>query len=174
MNFVKNSPEYIVIYSRRQAIEMLKEDKRVATAIMTSDGMEVISSPIVPKGYTEPVGTYRIVLEKSDKYLSISIKRVEGTAYCDGTRLEQYHIQPGYGGGTESDNVCWGNLAGRVDKMKEKKDWFWLAKSCLDLICDWKREVTDNGDRKSGETSKRYIKALSTQYKEYHRGEKKK
>ena len=147
MEFLKKRNDYIVMYSKQQAVKLLRADKRVKKVEVTDKKMYIYTHPITPivtredyKGsFLCPIGIYKITISSCSKYIDCKIKREN---WYRG--MHHYHIKDGWSG----DGICWGSADNEVDIIKDNKDWFWLVKRCLDLL--------EDGNPESGETEKWY------------------
>ena len=130
MEFLKSDTVYSVIYSKEQAVDELKKDSRIDSIISTNNTILITTHAIIPYSSTfrflSPIGIYTIKIFDTG-YLTLSIKRIGGGICNDDIIIP--HIRDSFG-------ICWGNMAETVETIKIKKDWYWLAKKCLDLLED--------------------------------------
>lgn len=148
MTFLKRRSDYQKVYSKNEAIKRLREEEKIIEKITSSLGKMIIHTiPIIPKGFEGdmiflyPVGTYKIVLTEKTRVISVNITRKEGKVRkkLDDTEYNKTwhhaHIRTSW-----EKPICWGNIDEEVEVIRQKKDWYWLVKRCLDLILDWKME----------------------------------
>ena len=142
MKFLKKRTDYFVMYSKQEAVKLLKADNRVKQVRVTAKRMYIHTHPIIPvvtkesyKGtYLCPIGTYRITITERPELINAIIKREKRTG-----KIHHYHIQDNWRG----DHICWGTADSEVNIIKDNKDWFWLAKRCLDLLEDGNPEYRE-------------------------------
>jgi hypothetical protein len=142
MNFLTKREEYKTVYNKKQAIQQLKNDERIKKIKTLKEGLIVYTKPIYPKSkqkkfnkiYDYPIGTYKITLGKCPYHTtSISVERLEG---CTPTEKWQHiHINEAW-----MSDVCWGNISERIMIMKKYKDYYWIIKTCLDLLEDGEQD----------------------------------
>ncbi len=114
MDFLKRRNDYIVMYSKQEAIKLLRADERVRQIRITAKKMYIYTHPIIPfvtkeryKGsFLCPIGTYKITITEMNKYIYVRIKREKWER-----RMHHYHIQDNWGG----DHICWGNANTEVN-----------------------------------------------------------
>lgn len=173
MKFLKKTDEYVKMYSKKKAAEMLLEDDRVKSVKCTFDEMIVITKPIVPvakrfRNPDKPIGTYIIKIKNNKKSIECRVKRLEGTV--DEPRDDSNHIHicdnfVTYTDGSFSDKICWGSIYEEIVEIKRNKDWFWFVKRILDLLCDFHRDL------ENAESVSEYDKICRTfieSYQEFH------
>ena len=139
MEFLKSRYEYKTIFSKEDAIKELKKDNRIKNIIATKRQLLILTHPIVPDSqditFLFPIGIFKIKIflkydsDIHEDVLHCDINRVGGGITTQG--IHTLHIQTGF-----NDKICWGNMDSTIPTICENKDWFWLAKKCLDIIED--------------------------------------
>ncbi len=138
------------MYSKDEAVKLLRGDKRVKKVITNSKTMYIYTHPITPiitkeeyKGsFLCSIGTYKIAITNHSHYITCKIRREKWKE-----DVHHYHIEERWGT-YGSGEICWGTVKSEVSTIKDNKDWFWLAKRCLDLL--------EDGNPEYGETRKWY------------------
>lgn len=134
MRFLTKRYDYRVEYSKAQARTMLLGDRRVDKVVCKRKKMIIKTVPIKPTdvGFKDmilvPFGTFTIKLTEFSTTLHIDIIYDGKITYAPNPHLN-------FTGG-----LCWGNAEEEVEIIRSYKDWFWLAKRCLDLIDDFEDE----------------------------------
>jgi len=139
------------MYDKQQSIKILSEDARVKYIIDKPYVLIVKTIPIkiVPddgrhkRMFICPIGKYIITIEKCKThtgkeahFTDIYIDREGGPIWPDvpnssGNGYRTQHI---------TGSICWGTANEDYQTLRRNADWFWMAKLCLDLICDGKLE----------------------------------
>lgn len=147
MKFLKKRSGYKVMYSKSEAKELLTADRRVKKVTVTQRRMYIYTKPIIPvvtkEAYKDtflcPIGTYKIVITSYSHNIYAKVRREKSIG-----KMHHYHIQENW----DHEGCCWGSAESEVDTIEDNKDWFWLAKRCLDLL--------EDGNPEHGETEKFY------------------
>ena len=149
------------MYNKAQAAKMLKEDGRINSVKQTSRGITIITNPInpVPKGrkykgvFLCSIGCFKIRISQrvGEEVLRVYLKRVNG-GVGGGEGVHHYHIKDHWG-----NKICWGSAEDDVYIMKHNLDWYWLARTILDLL--------EDGDPERGETEAFYYDMIRLQAK---------
>lgn len=147
MNFQRRSENYTVIFNRRQAIEELKRDIRVEEIIDNGKSLKIVTKPILLKKerrcrddfYQCPIGRYTISITSTPirHQLNCQIIRCENYVYFSGNTYYHLHLN------ADAGTICWGDSDYETYKMKLNRDWYWLGKTCLDLLEDGGFETED-------------------------------
>ena len=142
MKFINNN-NYVVNYTKDEAIKEIKCDSRVDKIKKSCRGITLTTKSFKPKNVFKkellkaPIGVYIIDVKSSKNELKIDIERKEGSIYDN---RHHPHINFNW-----SDNhVCWGDVEDEVDDICINKDWYWAMKRALDLLDDYddKNEFT--------------------------------
>lgn len=146
MEFCKKSQVYTLMYNKTKGIGLLKQDKRVKRVVSGKDYLKIFTNPITPKFmydknklknfYLCPVGEYEITITKHISFLGVDINRLDNIPFYGNHHV---HICDKW-----SPKICWGSAENEVDEIKFQKDWYWLAKRCLDLLEDGDIEPGQN------------------------------
>ena len=144
MKFFKKTDDYERVYSKREARKMLIEDSRVQKVVNGTLKMTIHTKPIVPKGFRGdgifiyPIGTYKIIIRENPRSLGIRVTRKERALSIPRLGSHHPHICNDFRNDDEfSDKICWGNVYLEVQTIKKNKDWYWLVKIILDLLCNF-------------------------------------
>ena len=147
MIFLKRSNDYKVIYKKKQAAEELMNDDRVDyIENKTPCKMIIHTKPIIPITAVRtnlilaPIGNYTIELsfkKRSKKrpflmpYIIIEFKRKQGVIKDGMYDNEMNHVH------INKFSTCWGNAETDISMFCKYKDWYWTAKTCLNLLEDF-------------------------------------
>jgi len=158
----RNVNRYKRMYNKKQAVELLKRDKRTKKVGDKIRKLTVYTNPIVPKCtdvkniFIYPIGRFKIEIKETVKYLSTLIERVNGPfnpEYTDGSGFTHFHIRPSW----SNRGICWGSADEEVENIQYNKDWFWLVKRCLDLL--------EDGNPENGHENSFYYSMIGLQIK---------
>ena len=129
MKFLTRNEEYIVQYSKKEALEMLRSDKRLNKVVNGINKITIYTNIIKPKGkkFKHPIGSYKIEIGGMSRF-EIKIKRIEGII----NDMEHIHINHSW-----SHKICWGTLENEIPTLMRNRDWYWISKRVLDLVYDW-------------------------------------
>ena len=152
MIFLKRSNDYKVVYKKKQAAEELMTDDRVDYIENKSPFKMVIhTKSIIPVTAIRkslilaPIGNYTIELsfkrknQKISRYaeykhneIIIDIKRKQGFIKNNiwNSSAIHSHIYTTY-------SICWGSAEDDINIFCKHKDWYWVAKTCLNLLEDF-------------------------------------
>lgn len=141
MDFPRKSNTYTVQYSKQQSINYFeKYDPRVETIIKGYNQLVIQTVDIFPNYTSQYKDFFGDKLDKIGKYI-ITIKKNKKTKQLDINIIHQkspisYHFSHHHIGGYHNEKICWGNIEGDIQKIKEYCDWYYAIKYSLELIYD--------------------------------------
>ena len=168
MEFLKTESSYLVTDTKKDAVQLLKQDSRVDKVRINLRQCIVITTyPIKPicknrkygKVIKYPIGTYTITLKPRLNSISVYIKRIHG-----GTGKNKRDIHPHINLEGTDNGICWGSVQTEVDEIKKNRDWLWLAKRALDILEDGEPEIDSDGDLRFQGLFVRIIIELQVKY----------